>query len=198
MLRDLKPRRLIEIGSGMSTLYATFAAKRNASDGFPLEITCVEPYPSDKLRALAGVELKVSEVQDVPSELFASLGAGDVLFIDSSHTLKIDGDVAHLYLEIIPNLQKGVYIHCHDIPFPYSTPFPSDLWVLNDQDWQMFWTEAMILQAFLSFNHSFEIIMSTPLIRFYDEDFLRGKIKAYKGVNEMKNTFSALWMQRVD
>jgi hypothetical protein len=144
------------------------------------------------------VELKVSEVQDVPSELFASLGAGDVLFIDSSHTLKIDGDVAHLYLEIIPNLQKGVYIHCHDIPFPYSTPFPSDLWVLNDQDWQMFWTEAMILQAFLSFNHSFEIIMSTPLIRFYDEDFLRGKIKAYKGVNEMKNTFSALWMQRVD
>jgi Methyltransferase domain len=198
MLRDLKPHRLIEVGSGMSTLYATFAAKRNAAEGVPMQITCVEPYPSDKLKALPGVDLKVAEVQDMTSEFFASLGAGDVLFIDSSHILKIDGDVAHLYLEIIPNLKKGVYIHCHDIPFPYSTPFPSDLWVLNDQGWQMFWTEAMILQAFLSFNQSFEIVMSTPLIRFHDEQFLRNHIRQYKGVSEMKNTFSALWMRRVN
>lgn len=198
MLRDLKPRRYIEVGSGMSSLYATFAAKRNAADGFPMEITCIEPYPSDKMKAMAGVNLKVEQVQDVPSEFFAALGDGDVLFIDSSHTLKLDGDVPHLYLEIIPKLAKGVIIHCHDIPFPYNTPYPSDLWVLNGLGWAMFWTEAMILQAFLSFNRAFEVVMSTPLIRYHDEAFLRGHIKGYKGVKEMQNTFSSFWMRRVD
>jgi predicted O-methyltransferase YrrM len=198
MLRDIKPRRYIEVGSGMSSLYATFAAQRNAAEGFPLEITCIEPYPSEKMKAMPGVNLEIAPVQDMPSEFFASLGDGDVLFIDSSHTLKIDGDVPHLYLEIIPKLAKGVFIHCHDMPFPYNTPYPSDLWVLNDQGWAMFWTEAMMLQAFLSFNRSFEIVMSAPLIRFHDEEFLRSRVKDYKGVKQMRNTFSSFWMRRVD
>jgi hypothetical protein len=112
--------------------------------------------------------------------------------------LKIDGDVPHLYLEIIPKLARGVCIHCHDIPFPYNTPFPSDYWVLGDNGLRMFWTEAMVLQAFLSFNRSFEIVMSIPLIRFHDESFLRQHIKGYKGIDQMKDTFSALWMRRVE
>jgi hypothetical protein len=197
MLRDIKPKRYIEIGSGMSSLYATIAAKRNAADGSPLQVTCIEPYPTEKLKAMAGVELNIREVQDVPPDFFASLGDGDLLFIDSSHVLKIDSDVAYLYLQVIPSLARGVYVHCHDIPFPYSTPHPSDLWVLNGQDWAMFWTEAMLLQAFLAFNESFEIVMSTPLIRHFDEPFLRSLVKGYQGIDQQKNTFSSLWMRRV-
>ena len=95
-----------------------------------------------------------------------------MLFIDSSHIVKIDGEVPYLYLEVIPRLKKGVITHIHDTPFPYNVPYPPQLWIF-DREWPVFWNEAMLLQAFLCYNDAFKILVSMPLLRYFDEDFLR-------------------------
>ena len=178
MIRHLKPMRYIEVGSGLSTYYCSLAAEKNANECHPLEITCIEPRPYDKLREITGIRLISKEVQDVEASLFEQLQENDILFIDSSHILKVDGDVPFLYLEVLPRLNVGVTIHVHDIPYPYNVPYPPEFWIL-DKDWPMFWNEAMVLQAFLCFNERFKVTMSTPLIRHFDEAFLKKHIPLY-------------------
>jgi len=196
MIRQLKPKRYVEVGSGLSTYYCSLAAARNGSEGHPLAITCVEPYPFEKLHTIAGINVIAKPVQDVEVALFGQLRGRDVLFIDSSHILRIDGDVPFLYLEVLPTLDAGVFIHIHDVPFPYNVPYPPQLWVFG-QEWPMLWNEAMFVQAFLSFNNSFEVTMSTPLLRHFDEDFLRRSIPFYQSVDQNPYTFSSLWLKRV-
>ena len=149
----------------------------------------------EKLYTIPGIEIIAKPVQDVDVSLFQQLRSGDVLFIDSSHILKIDGDVPLLYLEVLPTLCAGVVIHIHDVPFPYNVPYPPQLWVFG-QEWPMLWNEAMIVQAFLSMNRDFRITMSTPLLRYFDEDFLKRSIPFYQSIEQNPNTFSSLWLQR--
>jgi predicted O-methyltransferase YrrM len=196
MIRHLKPKRYVEVGSGLSTYYCSLAAARNASEGHPLVITCIEPYPFKKLFTIPGIEIIVKLVQDVEVSLFERLDSDDVLFIDSSHVLRIDGDVPFLYLEVLPTLAAGVFIHIHDVPFPYNVPYPPQLWVFG-QEWPMLWNEAMMVQAFLSMNREFKIKMSTPLLRHFAEDFLKRSIPIYQSIDQNPNTFSSLWLQRV-
>lgn len=202
MLRDIQPKKYLEIGSGLSTYYCSLAARENARNNRPLHIQCVEPYPFAQLYSIPGIEVTQDEVQNVDKDLFLQLEEGDVLFIDSSHVLKIDGDVPFLYLEILPQLQSGVIIHIHDMPFPYNIPYPPEQWILGKEKsspyWPMYWNEAMLLQAFLAFNPRFEIIMSTPLIRYFDEQFLRDMIPLYKSLTEEPDTFSSIWLKVVD
>jgi hypothetical protein len=197
MMRDIQPSRYFEVGSGMTTYYSKVAGGLNKAEGRPLEIVCIEPHPFPNLKVLGGVELITKEVQDLPPSFFDALESGDVLLLDSSHILKIDGDVPFLYLEILPRLKPGVVVHCHDIPFPYNTPFPSDFWLFNNAISPMFWTEAMVAQSFLCFNASFEIIMSTPLIRYYEASFLKAETRLFQDIAEQPNTFSSLWLRRV-
>lgn len=197
LLRHYRPRRYLEVGAGLSTYYATCAARQNVAEGSPMAINCIEPFPHAKLRSLAGIHLTEKDVQEVDRSLFEELSAGDVLFIDSTHALKIDGDVSYLYLEILPRLNKGVIVHIHDIPFPYNTPYPPETWVF-DREWPVFWTEAMLLQAFLCHNSKFEIRLSLPLIRFHEEQFLRQSVPGYgqrKGSGP--DTFSSIWLEKV-
>jgi len=196
MIRDLKPTRYIEVGSGLSTYYCSLAAAQNEKEGRPLRITCIEPHPFPKLHEITGIEILAREVQAIDVSLFRELQPNDVLFIDSSHILKIDGDVPYLFLEVLPVLKAGVKIHIHDIPFPYNVPYPAKLWVVG-QVWPMFWNEAMLLQAFLCFNDRFSIELSTPLIRHLDEEFLRSRIPIYESIEANPNTFSSLWLTRV-
>jgi hypothetical protein len=98
-------------------------------------------------------------------------------------------------LEVLPTLNSGVVIHIHDVPFPYNIPYPPELWVFWQQT-PMLWNEAMVLQAFLCFNKEFEIKMSTPLIRHYDEEFLRSRIPFYETMQQNPNTFSSIWLKR--
>lgn len=197
MIRHIKPARYIEVGSGLSTYYCSLAAKKNAEEGFPLEIICIEPYPLKKLYSIPNIEIIAKEVQDVDLSLFEKLGQNDVFFIDSSHSLRIDGDLPYLYLEILPNIKKGTFTHIHDIPFPYNIPFPPELWIFGKSE-PMFWNEAMVLQAFLCGNENFEIILSTPMLRFYEEEFLKKMIPIYETVEQNSNAFSSLWMKRVN
>lgn len=197
VLREHRPAHYLEVGSGLSTYYATLAAARNAADGAPLAISCIEPYPFDALRELAGVELLRGFVQDVPVSRFTELGSGDVLFIDSSHALKIDSDVAYLVLEVLPRLRPGVLVHIHDVPFPYNTPYPADTWLFGER-WPVYWNEAMVVQAFLAFNPAFEIVLSTPMIRHADEAELRHRFPDYVPVAQDPNPPSSLWLRRVE
>jgi hypothetical protein len=196
MIRQLKPRRYIEVGSGVSTFYCNLAAQRNASEGHPLEMTCIEPYSFKKLSTIPGIRVLPQKVEDVDISMFQQLQENDVLFIDSSHILRIDGDVPFLFLEVLPVLNVGVVTHIHDIPYPYNFPYPSELWIFG-QDWPMFWNEAMVLQAFLAFNKNFKIALSTPLIRHFDEAFLKENIPIYESVAQTPNTFSSIWLERI-
>ena len=195
-LREHRPRRYLEIGSGLSTYYASLAARQNAADGSPLHITCIEPYPFDALRELPDFELVEGFVQDVPLERFEELEAGDVLFIDSSHAFKIDSDVAFLFLEVLPRVKPGVLVHIHDVHFPFNGPFPADTWLFGER-WPVYWNEAMVVQTFLAFNDAFEITLSTPMLRHDDEDFLAGLFDDYTPLATDPNPPSSLWLRRV-
>lgn len=196
MLREHKPKRYLEVGSGLSTYYTSLAAKKNAEEGSPLQITCIEPYPFDTLRTIEGFELVEGFVQDVPLERFEELEAGDVLFIDSSHALKIDSDVAFLFMEALPRVKPGVIVHIHDIHFPYNHPFPADYWLFGER-WPVYWQEVMLVQAFLAFNDSFEVLLSTPMVRHHDEDFLINRFENYQPLSQDLNPPSSLWLKRI-
>jgi len=198
MIRHLKPRRYLEIGSGLSTYYAWQAARRNEAEGAPCELRAIDPYASEKVKGIPGLEILLEPVQEVNFEVFEGLDAGDVLFIDSTHVVKIDGDVPFLYLEAVPRLKPGVWVHAHDIHFPYNVPFPAEQYLFRAK-WPMYWTETMLLQAFLSFNRQFEIALSAPLIRYHDEAFLRANIPAYRPTvpEDYDTHFGSIWLRRL-
>jgi predicted O-methyltransferase YrrM len=198
MLRHLKPRRYVEIGSGLSTYYASLALAKNSGEGSPCEMSCIDPYARAEVRTIPGLEVVAREVQDVGPDSFRRLGPGDVLFIDSTHVVKIDGDVPHLYLEVVPRVAEGVVIHSHDIHFPYNVPHPAEQYLFA-QKWPSYWTEAMLLQAFLAFNPAYEILLSAPLLRHGDEDFLRRTIRGYRPVEagDYDTHFGSLWFRRI-
>jgi len=200
MIRELQPRLYLEVGSGLSTYYCSLAAQQNEKAGNPVTIRCIEPFPFARLYSIRGIDVIQSEVQEISIDQFLQLQPNDILFIDSSHVLKIDGDVPFLYLEVLPSLRKGVMIHIHDIPFPYNIPYPPEQWVLGNTEgspfWPMYWNEAMVLQAFLAFNPAFEIVMSTPLIRYHDERFLSATVPIYKPIRDEPNTFSSIWLRK--
>ena len=154
MIRHFKPRKIFEIGSGNSTYLAAQAVLRNKEDGHECELIAFEPYPNDVLKAgFPGLSKLIStKIQDVPLSKFNELQENDILFIDSSHVLKIGNDVQYEYLEILPRLNKGVIVHVHDIFLPAE--YPKE-WILKDY---RFWTEQYILQAFLVFNNAFEVL----------------------------------------
>lgn len=154
VIRATRPRLVIEVGSGFSTLITAAALRRNAADGSPGELVCIEPYPSAVLRAgVPGLtRLIAAPVQAVPLETFDQLRAGDVLFIDSSHVVAIGSDTTREVLDIVPRLAPGVLVHFHDIYSPIEYPRG---WVLDEH---RFWNEQYLVDAFLSFNQRFEIL----------------------------------------
>jgi predicted O-methyltransferase YrrM len=153
IVRSLRPRRIIEIGTGASTRIAAEALTRNVSEGADGVLLSIDPFPPPYAPALASehVRLLAEPVQDVSLETFASLGDGDVLFIDSTHVLRQAGDVHFEYCEVLPRLAPGVLVHFHDISLP--RPYPQ---VYMDDD--LFWNEQYLLQAVLAHNPRYEIV----------------------------------------
>ena len=165
MVRHLKPQRIIEVGGGYSTYVSTGALRKNGLG----ELTTVEPFPNEVLkRGFPGLSrLLQQKVQDVLPEMFLELRGGDILFIDSTHTVKTGSDVNYLILEILPRLQQGVYIHFHDIFLPQEYP---RTWVLEHR---LFWSEMYLLRAFLMFNHVFQIVFANNFMGLKHQDKLR-------------------------
>ena len=151
LIRDLRPKRVVEIGAGYSTRIAHVALEANRRDGAPGTLTVIEPYPEPRLTD-SGVkmDLHVHPVEKVDPALFASLEANDILFIDSSHAVRTGGDVVFEFLDLLPRVPSGVWIHVHDIFFPFDYPAS---WVLQRR---VAWNEQYLLEAFLAFNREFE------------------------------------------
>ncbi|KAF0135203.1 MAG: hypothetical protein FD145_29 [Candidatus Saganbacteria bacterium] len=189
MIRDLKPRKIIEIGSGYSTYLSARATLKNKENSDDCELIAIEPYPNETLKTGFPGLLKLlqTEVQNVPLAKFLELQENDILFIDSSHVLKIGSDVQYEYLEILPRLNKGVVVHIHDIFLPAEYP---KKWVLEEL---MFYNEQYLLQAFLTFNDSFEILWSGSYMRLKHPDELKKAFNSYE-----KSTFpGSVWLRKI-
>jgi len=191
IIRAFKPKRMIEVGSGMSTRISAAAFARNALEGSAGELTAIEPYPNHDLqRGFAGLShLEVRRVEDVPIETFLELAENDILFIDSSHTVKAFGDVNFLFLSVIPRLRPGVIIHVHDIFFPLDY-LPHHFF---NRGVKQIWQEQYLLHAFLMFNREFQVLMCSSYLHFKYLGELRQLFPWYH-VNRCPSSF---WMQRV-
>lgn len=198
MLRHHKPARYLEVGSGLSTDYAVLAAAKSAAEGRPVQMTVVDPFMTAATRGLQGqgIEVIPKEAQDLAVEEYTRLEAGDVLFIDTTHVVRIDGEVPYLVLEVLPALKPGVLVHIHDIHFPFYVPCDPNAYVF-DRRWPMLFTEPMLVQAYLSYNPRVEIAMSTPLLRHYHEDFLRRVVPGYQPLDrrDFDTHHGSLWLR---
>jgi hypothetical protein len=191
MIREHRPRRVVEVGCGYSSLVTAAALLRNESeDGKLGELICIEPYPNETLRGgFPGLtRLIPTPVQEVPLAFFEELEANDVLFIDSSHVVKIGSDTTREILDILPRLKPGVLIHFHDIFFPVEYPRN---WVLDEH---RFWTEQYLLEAFLSFNDRFRILYAGSYLHVFHHDQLVEFSERYRSPARWSGSF---WIRRV-
>ena len=176
-VRRCRPQRIVEIGSGNTTLVLTSALRKNATEGSPGELISIEPYPAAFLTpSLSGLTQVIkSPVQQVPLDLFRTLKANDILFIDSSHVVSMDSDVLYECLSILPELAPGVLIHFHDVFTPLD--YPKKFVMTN----LCFWGEQYLLEAFLSFNSSFKVLWSGSAMQQFYPDVLREAFPSWEG-----------------
>jgi hypothetical protein len=187
MLRTAKPKRIVELGSGHSTLVSAEAARRNASEGNAPTLEVYDPFPSVVGDDLPGLtKLERIGAQQVPLSVFETLESGDVLFVDTTHTVKVGSDVNFIVLEVLPRLREGVYVHLHDIFLPYEYP---KQWL---EDFGLYWTEQYLVHAFLINNSSFEPLAAMHALQRDRRDamaeLLPPKVADWPG--------GAFWMRR--
>jgi predicted O-methyltransferase YrrM len=188
MIREFKPRRIFEIGPGYSTQLATLAASVNEAEGAPAtRIVAIEPFPTHDVLQLKNIEIWEMPVEKIPLGKFDELQANDILFIDSSHVVRIGGDVVREYLELLPRLKPGVLVHCHDIHLPadYSREI-----VLGERT---FWDEQYLLHAFLLFNSQYEILWASHYMHLRHPDELARAFASYPRCSTPPTSF---WMRR--
>lgn len=187
MIRHAKPQRIVEVGSG----YSSCATLDTNEHFFNNSIACtfIEPYP-ELLRSLVSqddlerVRIIPKRVQDVELGVFQALQENDILFIDSTHVSKIGSDVNRIFFEILPALASGVYIHFHDIFYPFEYPRE---WVYEGRAWN----EGYMLRAFLQYNSSFEIVcFNTFLERAFEEYFIANMPLC------LKNRGGSIWLRK--
>lgn len=166
MLRHFKPKRMIEVGSGWSSLL-TADVNLRFLDG-ALHFTCIEPYPRDFLKnGVPGIsELVIEKVEDVPLARFEDLESNDILFIDSAHVSKTGSDVNYLFFEVLPRLKPGVVIHIHDIFFPRDYP---KHWVVGEA---RSWNEQYIVRALLMYSKGFKVLFLNNYMRRAHPDLM--------------------------
>ena len=187
-LRHTRPSAIIEVGSGFSSAVILDTVDRF----FPStpEITFIEPEPSRLNLILRDTDRKAvrivkEEVQKVPIDIFRSLRAGDLLFIDSSHVLKCGSDLQFLLFEVLPQLPVGIYVHFHDVFETFEYP-PE--WLLGG--W--YWNEVYFLRAFLTNNNAWEICFFNNYVRMQFEKYLEEKMPLC-----LKNIGGSLYIRRV-
>jgi predicted O-methyltransferase YrrM len=186
MVRHWRPARVVEVGSGWSTRLIAQAIRQNQREepGRTCRFTTIDPEPDPVLGEVA--EVVAASVQDVDPKVFADLRRDDLLFIDSSHVVKIGSDVNLEVLEILPSLAPGVLVHFHDIFLPAEYP---RTWIM-DNHW--FWTEQYLLQAFLSYNEAFEVLLANHWLHLTRPDLLAEAFARYSaGVQP-----ASLWLRR--
>lgn len=187
LVRGVRPKQMIEVGSGYSSL-VTARVNREYLGG-ALHFTCVEPYPRQfLLEGVPGISALVTElVQDVPLNFYDVLDDGDVLFVDTSHTVKTGGDVTWIFSQILPRLKPGVLVHLHDIFLPRDYP---QEWVFDGWGWN----EQYLAQSFLLFNSAFEIMFGASWMLEHHRDELVAAFPTFPCYEAFGG--AALWIRR--
>jgi hypothetical protein len=190
MLRARKPRRVVEVGSGMSTCLLLDVNRlffRNS-----IELTSVDPYP-ERMLALIGPEERrhltvvTERLQDVDPATFSSLRRGDILFFDSTHVAKCDSDVNHIFFDILPTIAPGVHIHFHDMFYPFEYP---KAWLLEIG---AAWNELYMMRTFLQYNRDFRVNLFSDYAGLFLADRVEQTIPVF-----MRGVGSSLWLERVE
>jgi predicted O-methyltransferase YrrM len=188
LIRLLKPKKLIEIGSGYSTLMAINAINQNEKEdsNYLCEHICIEPYEMHWLEKM-GVKVIRELVENIDKELFLTLECNDILFIDSSHVIKPQGDVLY-ELQILQILKPGVLVHIHDIFTPKDY---LNEWIAKNIT---FWNEQYLLEAFLTFNNQYKIVGALNYLKHNYFKELSDKCPILK--NESYREPGAFWIMR--
>lgn len=188
MIRHLKPQRVIEIGAGYSSCVLLDTNELNF--GNAIQCTFIDPHPAQLLSLIhpsdaSDIRLIREQVQDVDKSLFSELEPGDVLFVDSSHVSKAGSDVNHIFFHILPTLRQGVWVHFHDIFYPFEYPLE---WLTEGRAW----TEAYLLRAFLQYNQVFRIaLFAQYLFRFHSDPLFSLMPLCAKGAG------GCFWLQKI-
>ena len=172
-IQSHQPAKIVQIGCGVTTSVILRAAKEV---GYEPEVVCVEPYPMlflEKADREGRIRLVKEKAQKVDMSVLTDLQAGDFFFVDSTHTVKTGSEVNRIILEVLPRLGKGVFVHFHDIYFPYD--YKRDV---LDGD-LFFWAENTLLYAFLVNNANYTIRASLSMVHYAAPSQLQQLIPNY-------------------
>jgi hypothetical protein len=185
LLRVVRPRRLVEVGSGHSTRFAKAALDLNRAEGGDAQHLCIEPFESLWLEQM-GITVIRKPVEDLAVDFFRELGSGDVLFIDSTHVVRPGGDVLHLIHHVLPHLPQGVIVHIHDVFTPRDYP-------ARWQQRRWFWTEQYLVEALLIGNERYRIILGA---NYLFHDHRAEMLDALPGVEHyLEREPASLWLE---
>jgi Methyltransferase domain len=187
MIRLLRPRRIIEIGCGFSSGVMLDTNERFFSNA--IQCVFIDPFPQtlqSLLKPQDGSQMEIIQecVQDVPLNLYSELKENDILFVDSSHVLKTGGDLNHILFEVLPRLHAGVYVHFHDVAFPFEYP---KYWVFGGRAWN----ECYALRAFLQYNRAFQIVCFNSYLVRTQRAFLQQKMPLC-----LEGDCGSLWLRK--
>ena len=186
-LRENKPRRIVEVGSGFSSAVILDTVE-NFFEEKP-ELIFIEPDLARlkgllREKDLNNITVIEKKLQAVSHSLFSKLNRGDLLFIDSSHVVKYGSDLHWLFFEVLPFLPSGVFVHFHDIFFPFIYP----------QEWTekgIYWNESYFLRAFLAYNSAWEIYFFTNFVTNTFKDYIASNFPLCN-----KNLGASLYIQK--
>ena len=187
MIRYLKPKKIIEIGSGYSSCVIL-----DTNDLFfenNISCTFIDPYPNllyslIKNCDIGRIEIIEERIQDVNLDIFSKLTAQDIILVDSSHVSKVGSDINHILFKILPDIESGIYIHFHDIGYPFE--YPKE-WIYQGRAWN----ETYLLRAFLMYNEAFRIEFFNSFLAFFFREVFRREMPMC-----MKNPGTSIWIQK--
>jgi hypothetical protein len=187
MIRHLRPRRIVEVGSGFSS-----CATLDTNDRFfsgSIALSFIDPYPELLLELLGEedrkrVRIVPQRLQDVALAEFSALEANDILFIDSTHVSKVGSDVNRIFASILPALAPGVHVHIHDVFWPFE--YPKE-WIYAGRAWN----ELYVLRAFLQYNRAFRVLLMNNFIERFHQPWLAERMPLV-----LKNPGGSLWLRR--
>lgn len=187
LMRHLKPRRIIEVGSGFSSALILDVNERFLNSS--VQCTFIDPYPDRLMKLLLlgdaeRVTIIPKRLQDVDIDIFQSLEANDIVFFDSTHISKCDSDVNHIIFDVLPRLNSGVFIHFHDVFYPFEYP---KRWLIEVG---AAWNENYLLRAFLQYNNAFEI----EFFNDYVNRFCNSSV--HQAFDDTRWLGSSLWIRK--
>jgi len=185
-LSRFRPRQIVEIGSGYSSALMLDLQESTFPD---LRLTFIEPYPATLKRLMREAdrdrcEIIEQPVQAVALEVFQKLAANDILFVDSSHVLKIGSDLSRIFFSILPALQSSVLIHIHDMFWPFE--YPKSM-IAEGRNWN----ELYLVRSFLQNNDSFEILFFSSYLEIIHRSELEKHLQDYS-----EFTGNSLWLRK--